>query len=406
VLRVCLAVLVSLLLPAAAAQAQFAPLDRPGPKKLSVTDADLDKVLVCSEGIDGAKRNPVLLFQGTGATAKDNWSWTYEPALTRRGIPWCHVDMPEQATGDLQTNGELVNLAVRRISARAGRKVSFIGHSQGGMIGRWALRWWPDLRDKVEDVIGFVPSNHGTTLAAQPCGDGSCPSSSWQQWDVSNFLKALNSGAETFEGISYTNVITRIDQTVMPADSGYLRTGKGRITNVATQDVCPEALEHLATGTVSPTAFALAMDALDNDGPANPARIDRVRVCSQVFHEGVDRVTGPASAAAAFQSFNSFEPKELPAEPALRCYTTATCAPETRPACRSDRRFAVTLPRLSGLRVTLAGKALRAKGRRVVVDLRGRRAGTYLLRATGRRADGVRVTVERRYRTCAPRRAA
>jgi hypothetical protein len=71
--------------------------------------------------------------QGTGATAKDNWSWTYQPALSQAGIPWCTLDVPEQATQDIQISGELLVGAIRTLHRRAGRKISIIGHSQGGM---------------------------------------------------------------------------------------------------------------------------------------------------------------------------------------------------------------------------------------------------------------------------------
>src|SRR4051794_2514836 len=184
--------------PAAASGASFAPPDTPGPA-LSVTAADLAAAMQCSAGVDGAKRAPVLLFQGTGATAKDNWSWTYEPALDQAGIPWCAIDLPDHATEDIQRSGEFVVAAIRAVHARAGRRVSLIGHSQGGMVGRWALRFWPDTRAMVDDVIGFAPSNHGTTEA--DCSGG-CSAAGWQQSDKASFIKALNSYQETFPGIS------------------------------------------------------------------------------------------------------------------------------------------------------------------------------------------------------------
>ncbi len=159
----------------AAGAAEFADPSAPGPA-LSISKKQLSSVLLCSKGVDDATRAPVLLFQGTGATAEDNWSWTYEPALDKRGIPWCAVDIPDHATSDIQIAGEYVVAAIREVHRRAGRKVSLIGHSQGGMLPRWALRFWPDTRAMVDDVIGFAPSNHGTTQAQcsteDPCSRG------------------------------------------------------------------------------------------------------------------------------------------------------------------------------------------------------------------------------------------
>jgi len=79
--------------------------------------------------------------------------------------------------------------------------------------------------------------------------------------------------------------------------SSSLRGGGANVTNVAVQDVCPaDPAEHLAVGTYDATSYALARDALDNDGPADPARVDRA-VCSRIFMPGVDATTFPTDLA-------------------------------------------------------------------------------------------------------------
>jgi triacylglycerol esterase/lipase EstA (alpha/beta hydrolase family) len=405
--------------PDAARAADFAPPDTPGPA-LSVPQGDLDAALTCSaSGVDAATRAPVLLVQGTGATAKDNWSWTYEPALDQLGIGWCAVDLPDHATGDVQRNGEYVVNAIRTMHARAGRPIAIIGHSQGGMVPRWALRFWPDTRAMVDDLIGFAPSNHGTTQASAVCRDG-CSAADWQQSDSSQFMKALNSSAETWSGVSYTNVYTRTDEVVQPNlddhGSSSLHTGDGRITNVATQDVCPaNVYEHLSIGLVDPVAYALAVDALGHDGPAEPARIDPL-TCAQILQPGVNKATVARDAAAATADYAGYQAKDVPEEPPLACYTTASCPPAAPApaapaattgasrACVTSRRFTVRLPRLRGARATLAGKRvkLRRSGRRLVatVQVPRRSTRTVVLRLRGRDARGHRVTVTRRYRAC------
>ena len=247
------------------------------------------------------------------------------------------------------------------------------------MVPRWALRFWPDTRAMVDDLVGFAPSNHGTT-EARDCETGGCSAASTQQSDRSAFMRALNSYAETWRDVSYTSIYTRIDQTVRPNDdaetgSSSLRTGAGRRTNVAIQDICPNAKsEHLAIGTVDPIAYALAMDALSHDGPADPKRV-ALSVCAEVFHEGVDPVTGPQGAAAALASFQSYKAKTVEREPPLACYTRpAGCGKggsSAAPAlsCVSKRRFAVRLPGLRRPVATLAGKrvSLRRRGGRLAV---------------------------------------
>jgi hypothetical protein len=61
----------------------------------------------------------------------------------------------------------------------------------------YALRFWPDTRAMVDDLIGLSPSNHGTLDAIPLCEVG-CAASIWQQRSNAKFIAALNSRAETF----------------------------------------------------------------------------------------------------------------------------------------------------------------------------------------------------------------
>lgn len=274
----------------------YAPVDRPGPA-LSVPQADLDNALTCSSNLRNATKTPVLLSPGTSVNPQDQYSWNWVPALNSEGIPWCMVTMPDLTYGDIQIAGEYLVNAIRSMYQRAGRKISIVGHSQGGMSMRWALRFWPDTRNMVDDVIGLAGTNHGTT---SPVVDIAClvecPPAMWQQDEDSNFIKALNSGTETFAGISYTNVYTRLDEVSQPAlnDNGTssLHLGAGLKTNVANQDICPlNPALHIILGTIDPVAYALALDALKNPGPANPSRVSR-SVCFKVFMPGVNLLSG------------------------------------------------------------------------------------------------------------------
>jgi triacylglycerol esterase/lipase EstA (alpha/beta hydrolase family) len=157
---------------------------------------------------------PVLLNPATGVTAEQNYSCNWEPALDKLGIPWCAYTAPYHTLGDIPTSGEYLVYAIRTMYAMARRQIAIMGHSQGGMSMRWALRFWPDTRAMVDDVIGFSGSNHGTTVGGQGiCGFG-CPPADWQQFAGSDFIQALNSYAETFPGISYTEIYTHADEVV------------------------------------------------------------------------------------------------------------------------------------------------------------------------------------------------
>jgi hypothetical protein len=322
-------VFAALAVPAAASAITYAPVNRPGPK-LSVPQRKLDAALQCTGDLT-AGPTPVLLVPGTGSSPPRNFGWNWEPALSNLGIPWCAVTLPDNALGDIQDAGEYIVNAIRSMYSRAGKKISIIGHSQGGMVPRWALRFWPGTRTKVDDQIGLAPSNHGTTTARPTCGNG-CAPAVWQQANGSAFIKALNSYQETFPGISYTAVYTRTDEVVQPNSddngSSSLHGGGGAITNVAIQDVCPADLtEHNGVGTVDNTAYALAIDALAHPGPADPSRINTGTVCSNPLMPGVNPVTFPADAAATAQDdlTNIFTHPPSKAEPPLKCYVTDTC---------------------------------------------------------------------------------
>jgi len=321
----------------ALASSPYAPLDRPGPK-LSVKTSTLKAALQCS-GNFKSKLEPILLNPATGVTVDENYAWNYERAFTAQKRPWCALHMPSHTLGDIQVAGEYLVYGIRTMHAKSHRKIAIMGHSQGGMSMRWALRFWPDTRPMVDDVIGMAGSNHGTTVAT-PCRPGfsSCMPAVWQQASTSQFIKALNSGAETFKGISYTELFTHTDEVVQPnntdaTSSSALHTGKGAIANISTQDVCPlDTNEHLAIGTIDSAAYALAIDALNHPGPAMVSRIDPA-VCTQPFQPGVDPANAamymqilsgiPGLASVGLPFANLVGAPETADEPPLRCYTKA-----------------------------------------------------------------------------------
>ncbi|HEV2814431.1 MAG TPA: hypothetical protein VGW10_14340 [Solirubrobacteraceae bacterium] len=383
---------------------------------LSVPQAELDAALECPQPLAGAGRAPVLLIPGTNLEPKANFDWNYEPALTAAGIPWCAVTLPRYGMGDIQVSAEFVVAALRRMRAESGRRVSIVGFSQGGMIGRWALRWWPDTRAIVEDLVGNAPSNHGTQSARNLCRTR-CPAAYWQQRDDAKFIETLNGGTETFAGVDYTVNFTRYDEVVTPngdeaTGSSPLRTGDGRIRNTLIQSVCPgNTAEHLVLGSYDPVGWALALDALTHDGPADPARVPAT-VCAQPFMPGVAPATFPANWAryTAAIGQGGAQAEYADAEPPLRCYATASCGSGAAPRRgASRRRFRIHLERrLRRARVTVGSRrvAVRRRGGRLVatVDLRGRPAGVVRVRIRGVTKGGRRVTSTRRYRPCATAR--
>lgn len=311
---------------AAVAGDEFAPVDQKGPK-LSPSAEALAASLTCTDDVRKATTAPVLLLAGTAVNSGQYFGWNWEPALTAAGIPWCVSDIPTPNSAntnldDMQTRAEYAVYAIRAMHKMAKRKISIIGHSQGGVVPRWSLRFWPDVRDLVDDVIGLAPTSHGTPLGSQIC-QSNCHPAIWQQRVGSRFYEAVDSYQQTFKGISYTVITSYADAWVPPLAADL--TGPGDIANVRVQDKCPaNTADHDGIATADPVAEAVALDALRHRGPAQLDRID-AGVCQQAFMSGVNPDTYFADLGAMNevkqQNFISAPPAET--EPPLACYARA-----------------------------------------------------------------------------------
>ena len=131
----------ALALPSLAAAA-FAPVDHPGPN-LDVPADQLAASLTCTPDVKNAKREPVILLPATGVDSHSNFSWNYEPALRKAGIPYCTSNQAGSRStnlDDIQVRGYYIAYAIRRVHELSGRKVALSGHSQGGMVSRWGAK--------------------------------------------------------------------------------------------------------------------------------------------------------------------------------------------------------------------------------------------------------------------------
>jgi triacylglycerol esterase/lipase EstA (alpha/beta hydrolase family) len=326
--------LLALALACASAEASYAPPSQRGPR-LQVPRAALRAALVCTPSVRTSAREPILLVHGTTMTPEDNFSWNYERALRALGLPYCTIELPNKAMTDIQVAGEYVVYALRTMSRanshHAARKVQIIGYSQGGMVPRWALRFWPDTRELVDDDVGLDASNHGTVTAEPGCAHEGCAPAVWQQRRTSEFIAALNSFQETFPGISYTEIYSQNDEIVVPntneEGSSSVHTGGGEIANIAVQEVCPgHTADHLAMGSYDAVGYALALDAVTHAGPAQRTRISAT-VCAEPFQPGVNAETFAAEDSEyngdAGETFANYP--HVASEPPLRCYVTASC---------------------------------------------------------------------------------
>jgi triacylglycerol lipase len=257
-----------------------------GDPPLSVSERLLADALRCPASFSHRNHQPVLLVHGTFTNPEENWSWNYGTALPAAGYDVCTVRLPARATGDIQVASEYVVYAVRRIVERSGSKVDVLGHSQGGLEPRWALRWWPSLRIQVDDLVTLGAPHHGTVVAdsatLSPVG---APPAAWQMRTTARFVAALNTVDETPGAVSYTSIYTLTDelvQPVVPTATAALAGGR----NLLVQDLCPGHLVDHVGLAYDAAAHDMVIDAFTHSGPADPARFDR-STCLQVAFDGV-----------------------------------------------------------------------------------------------------------------------
>jgi triacylglycerol esterase/lipase EstA (alpha/beta hydrolase family) len=253
---------------------------------LSVAEDTLDRALACPQSFTHL-HDPVLLVHGVTQTPGETWGWSYARILLSQGFDLCTVALPDFGRADIQLQTEYVVHAIETIAERAGAKIDVVTHSMGALPARAAVKWWPEVRGLVDDLVLVAGLNHGTVHMLWQCAMD-CVPSFWQAKPGSRFLAALNAGDETPGDASYTSVYSRTDLAVQPELPGNATSELAGASNVAVQDLCAIRLVVDHPQTVSDSAvYAVVMDALNHSGPADPARIDR-SACMQVVAPGID----------------------------------------------------------------------------------------------------------------------
>lgn len=216
-----------------------------------------------------AHPDPVVLVHGTFADMTISWN-TVSLALTRDGYCVFALDYGARATGPIAESAQQLSGFVDEVlSATGAAKVDIVGHSQGGMMPRYYVKSLGGDQ-KVDDLVGLAPSNHGTTNPAAPFGDfGGCRSCA-EQAAGSAFLAELNAGDETPGTVSYTQIETRYDEVVTPYTSAFLAVDGANVTNVLLQDSCAGDVSEHVTIAGDPIALLWIQNALGRDGPADP----------------------------------------------------------------------------------------------------------------------------------------
>ncbi|MGO9908572.1 MAG: esterase/lipase family protein [Solirubrobacteraceae bacterium] len=229
---------------------------------------------------------PVILVHGTFEDMADNWN-ALSPLLYDSGycvfaFNYGSYDgsgaVGVYATGDIAASAQQLSSFVSEVLAKTGAgKVDLVGHSQGGMMPRYYLKFLGGA-SYVNTLVGLAPSNHGTTLdgiftlSSYLPGSNAfladCPACE-EQDAGSSFLTQLNAGGDTVPGVNYTVIESKNDEVVTPYTSAFL--SGPNVTNITLQDQCPlDQGEHLSMA-YDHIADADVLTALDPADPRHPA---------------------------------------------------------------------------------------------------------------------------------------
>ncbi|MER5376820.1 alpha/beta fold hydrolase [Streptomyces sp. NPDC002553] len=225
-----------------------------------------------------AHPRPVVLVHGTFANSVDNWL-SLAPYLTHRGYCVFSLDYGQlpgvpffHALGPIdESAGQLSAYVDRVLAATGAAEADIVGHSQGGMMPRYYLKFLGGAA-RVNALVGIAPNNHGTTLAglthllpyfpgAEDLLTAATPALA-QQIAGSEFMAKLNAGGDTVPGVRYTVIATRYDEVVTPYRTQFL--SGANVDNVLIQDRCALDLsEHALLGLTDRIAFHEVANALD-----------------------------------------------------------------------------------------------------------------------------------------------
>jgi triacylglycerol esterase/lipase EstA (alpha/beta hydrolase family) len=225
-----------------------------------------------------AHPRPVVLVHGTFGNSVDNWLGL-APYLEIRGYCVFSLDYGQlsgvpvfDGLGPIDKSAEQLSAFVDKVlTATGAAKADLVGHSQGGMMPRYYLRFLGGAA-KVNALVGIAPDNHGTTLSglagllpyfpgAQDLLSSATPGLA-DQVAGSAFLTKLNAGGDTVPGVHYTVIASKYDEVVTPYASQYLSGAD--VHNVLIQDLCSLDLsEHVLMGLSDRLAFHEVANALD-----------------------------------------------------------------------------------------------------------------------------------------------
>jgi triacylglycerol esterase/lipase EstA (alpha/beta hydrolase family) len=103
---------------------------------------------------------PVVLVHGTFQDMTLSWSYI-SPRLAQDGYCVFALDFGRRGTAPIERSALQVSRFIERVlKTTHTARVSIVGHSQGGLLARYYIRFLGGRRT-VDDLVGIAPPNHG-----------------------------------------------------------------------------------------------------------------------------------------------------------------------------------------------------------------------------------------------------
>jgi len=203
---------------------------------------------------------PVVLVHGTFEDEGSNWV-TVAPLLANNGYcvyafnygeSWLSFGGRVDGLNHIENSArELAGFVNWVLSVTGASKVDLVGHSQGGMMPNYYIRYLGGA-NKVNDFVALAPSNHGTnldglvTLADKVPGLGTVvgalskvlgvPALTEQEENSAFINKLFGMGEPVVPQVHYTVIETEHDEVVTPYWNAFLE-GEN-VEDILVQEQC------------------------------------------------------------------------------------------------------------------------------------------------------------------------
>lgn len=202
---------------------------------------------------------PVVLLHGSGAS-KGSWE-ELGTQLRKQGWAVFAPDFGTRATAPIAESAAQVGAFIDAVLLVTGAaQVVLVGHSQGGIVGRYWMRTYGGYM-KVRHMVSISTPNHGTLMGGilhpftkVKTGEGTLEKimhkmfgpTGFEQLRGHDIIEFLAEGGDLDPGVSYSCIGTHFDPFIQPPEVAFLEVSEDddpdRVHNIWVEDDNPRAM--------------------------------------------------------------------------------------------------------------------------------------------------------------------